>query len=357
MKKYKSKDTTEEFWNDCTNNQIASSFEPFSKMVSYNKYAKNYGRNKKLDKDNNKNESNSKNLMNFYSFQNQSKENKKEISKNKSKNKTIENPDYSRIYKRHPLLHKISILHDKEEKEKRQKKKSALLRCLGLYAYGIEVQKEKLLNEKNSKYNRQKEEILKCTFKPKINKYSNSRKAKFLQNFINKSNNIKDENNLNAINKISTIISYENDDIRKSEKINHNKNKEEEKNTKQEECTFKPKTFKLNINSVFRRSKSIESARYNNLFIWRYNKAREKYMIKKIKQLSNKDECYKTMISEYDDFTNRYQLNNFINTNTIDNNRNGDLLENKRNVKPIKNIVEILRNELLEINLNDEEEK
>ena len=79
-------------------------------------------------------------------------------------------------------------------------------------------------------------------------------------------------------------------------------------------------------------------------------------MIKKIKQLSIKDECYKTMISEYDDFTNRYQLNNEIN-NTIDNNRNGYLLENKRKIKPIKNIVQILRNELLEINLNDEEEK
>ena len=122
-----------------------------------------------------------------------------------------------------------------------------------------------------------------------------------------------------------------------------------------EECTFRPQLYKQNIKYVFRSSKSIESARYNNLFIWRYNKAREKYMIKKIKQLSIKDECYKTMISEYDDFTNRYQLNNEIN-NTIDNNRNGYLLENKRKIKPIKNIVQILRNELLEINLNDEEE-
>lgn len=353
----KSKGVAEDFWNDCTNNQISSSFEPFSKMISYNKYAKNYGRNKKIDKDNSKIEANSKNLMNFYSFQNQTKDNKKNVSKNKSKNKTIENPDYSRIYKRHPLLHKITILHDKEEKEIIQKKKSALMRCLGLYAYGIEVQKEKLLNEKNTKYNRQKEEILKCTFKPKINKYPYSRKAKFLQNFINKNNNIKDENNLNAINKISTKISNENNDIRKSERTNNNKNKdEEEKSSKLEECTFRPQLYKQNIKYVFRSSKSIESARYNNLFIWRYNKAREKYMIKKIKQLSIKDECYKTMISEYDDFTNRYQLNNEIN-NTIDNNRNGYLLENKRKIKPIKNIVQILRNELLEINLNDEEEK
>jgi hypothetical protein len=45
----KSKGIAEDFWNDCTDNQISSSFEPFSKMISYNKYAKNYGRNTEMD--------------------------------------------------------------------------------------------------------------------------------------------------------------------------------------------------------------------------------------------------------------------------------------------------------------------
>ena len=46
----KSKGIAEDFWNDCTDNQISSSFEPFSKMISYNKYAKTMVEIKRLIK-------------------------------------------------------------------------------------------------------------------------------------------------------------------------------------------------------------------------------------------------------------------------------------------------------------------
>ena len=359
MKKFKSKEVTEEFWNDCTNIKKSSSLEPFDRMISYNKYYKNFGRNKKLDKKNNKDESNSKDKLNLYTFQYQSNNSKKKKSRSKSKNKTTENPDFSRIYKKHPLIHKITTIHSEEEKENKEKKKNALIRCLGLYAYGVEVKKEKLLNEKNIRINRTKEEILKCTFKPKINKSSYSKKAKFLNNFINKSNYIKDENNLSNVYKISALNSHDNSENKKKEKKKYydkyNDNKEEEKISKLEEYTFRPKLYKQNLNKVFHRSKSIENARYSNQFIWRYNKARENYMIKKIKKLSNKDECYETLLVEYDDITNRNEVNNNFSP-TIDRNKNNHL-NNKINIKSIKNVIQTLRKELLEINLNDEEEK
>ena len=344
-----SKEITEEFWNDCTNNQIYSNMEYLKNMIPYNQYTKNIGRNNGQKKK----DSNQQNLLNLYTFQNKINNNDKTVSKSKSKNKTTENPNYSRIYKRHPLFKKYGLLSD-EEKIIKQRKKEALFRCLGLYAYGIEVKKEKLMNEKNTKQERLNAENKKCTFKPKINKYSHSVKPKFLLNFINKKSEKEEKNNENDINKISNLSSYGNVTTRNKGNNKYNKNHEEEKNQKLEDYTFKPKTIKLNLKTVFRKSKSIESKNYNNIFIWRYNKAREKYMVKKIKQLFNKDDCYSTMVSEFNDFTNRNQMNKKIRF-PINDNKNNNLIDNKKNIKEDKYIIETLRNQLLDINLSDDE--
>ena len=123
---------------------------------------------------------------------------------------------------------------------------------------------------------------------------------------------------------------------------------------KDEEYTFKPKLNKGDIKSIFNKSKSIEKDKVNEIFINRYNKAREFYMTKKIKQLSNKDESYSTMLNEYNYFTSKHRknkkfnfsMNNYINTETNKNNK----LINIEN-----SIVQRLRNELLDINLNEDE--
>ena len=363
MKKFASKKLTEEFWNDCFNNKKNSSFESSNKNSSYNNYCKNIGRNKKNDQNKNKYSNNSKNLFNIYSFQNQSKDNQTNLSKSKSKNKTIDNSNISKIYKKHPFIYKITKKYKEEIKEKEEKKKNALIRCLGLYAYGIEVQKEKMLNEKNHKDNRIKQEILKCTFKPKINKSSYSKKAKFLMHFVNKNKNNNDENNINIINKISSISSYNNDNNITSKndkdiKIKNNKKNinKEEKVEKFDEYTFRPKTIRLNIKSVFRRPKSIDNEKNNYQFVWRYNKARENYMIKKIKKTSTRDESYETMLISFYDLTNRFKNNNYYNYNQYMNYQKENDLDNKRNITPLKNIVNNLRQQLLKITLNDDDD-
>ena len=119
------------------------------------------------------------------------------------------------------MLHENN-LHSQEEKNLKKKKKNALLRCQGLYAYGIEVKKEKLLNDENEKKERIKEEIIPCTFKPKISKYSQKKKAKFLTDAMNRNKYKKiDNRTINTEYKISTTLStYDNGALKKD----HNKN-------------------------------------------------------------------------------------------------------------------------------------
>ena len=176
--------------------------------------------------------------------------------------------------------------------------------------------------------------------------------------FVNKNKHNNEENNINIINKISDINSY-NDEINQNKiKIINNKNnidKEEEKFEKLDEYTFRPKTIKLNINSVFKRPKSIDNERYNNQFIWRYNKARENYMIKKIKKISAKDECYKTMLISFNDLINKFKMNNYYYDYNQSSNYHKIIdFDNKRNIKTIRNVVDDLRKELLEIDLNED---
>ena len=114
---------------------------------------------------------------------------------------------------------------------------------------------------------------------------------------INK-NNVNDKYNINTIGKMSVISSYDNGSTKKDSNKN-NEDEKNEKNEKNEECTFVPKINKRNIKAVFDKSKSLANESDNDQFMLRYNKAREDYMTKKIKQLSSKDEGYSTMLTEY----------------------------------------------------------
>ena len=341
-----SKDLTEDFWNDCTNNQIST---PLENNNPYKKFSKIYGRNNYSRRLKNSD----KNIMNLYSFQNPYQRTKNNISKNKYKSKTNENTNFTKIYKQHPLLHQ-NHLYNQEDKEYKKRKKNALLRCLGLYAYGLEVRKEKLLNDENSKKERLKEEILPCTFKPKISKYSSSKKARFLTDVTNKNKYKKnDKNNLITEYKITTLSSYDNGATRKDAKSKRNLTVEVEKNEKMEECTFKPKINKRNIKTIFVKNKSLVNERDNDQFFLRYNKAREDYMAKKMKQISFKDESYDTMLTIFNGFTNKNKRNKKVHYSMNDYKNGG--IWNKRTINAEQNIIQSLRNQLLEIDLNDEE--
>ena len=111
-----------------------------------------------------------------------------------------------------------------------------------------------------------------------------------IQSIVSSATGIKDEDEKN--------------DEEENENENNNNNNTKDIQRKQnmekdEEYTFKPKLNKGDIKSIFNKSKSIEKDKVNEIFINRYNKAREFYMTKKIKQLSNKDESYSTMLNEY----------------------------------------------------------
>ena len=78
-------------------------------------------------------------------------------------------------------------------------------------------------------------------------------------------------------------------------------------------------------------------------------------MIKKIKKTSTRDESYETMLISFFDLTNRFKNNNYYNYNQYMNYQKENDFDNKRNIKPIKNIVNNLRQQLLDINLNDDD--
>ena len=353
MTKLISKDLTEDFWNDCTSNQVNT---PSEIIFPYKNFSKTFGRNNFKKKVKNK----SKYLINLYSFHYpQTKKKNNSVSITKPKNRAIENTNFSKVYKNHPLLHEKNF-HSPEERGIKQRQKNALLRCLGLYAYGIEVKKEKLLNDENTKKEKMKEEILPCTFKPKISKYASSKKSRFLTDAINKSKIKKNykNNNINTEYKTATLSTNDNGAIKKDINKNNKYTLTQENNELSEnkrEYTFRPKIIKRNIDKVFSQSKSLANEKDNVQFFTRLNKARENYMTKKMKQISSKDESYNTMLEMFNNFSHKHQRNKNVRYSMNDyRNENIYNWENKRTINVDPSVIQSLRNELLNIDLNDE---
>ena len=351
MNNLPSKDLTDDFWNDCINNQIST---PLNVLFPYKNFSKTLGRNNDKEKIKRK----TKCILNLCSFHNNQNNTKKNNNSSiiKNKNKATETPTFTKIYNNHPLLHKNN-LNSKDDKEIQKRKKNALLRCLGLYAYGLEVRKEKLLNDENSKKEKIKEEILPCTFKPKICKYSHNKKARFLTDAMNRNKVKQNDNNIIVDYKMTTTLStYDNGAIKKESKNkNINNNKNNDINESNVEYTFKPKLIKRNVNKVFSQDKSIEIEKDNEQFILRYNKARENYMTKKLKQISSRDECYNTLLNVFNNFSNKHQRNKQFRYSMNEyKNENETNWENKRTINVDKSVIQSLRNELLSIDLNDD---
>ena len=183
------------------------------------------------------------------------------------------------------LCEKIPNLYEEEQNNisKNKKIQNSLKRSLLLYSYGLELQKAHKSNMSKNKTLKETAELKLCTWKPEITNYRTksrtiTKKTKF------------DKNSTKRL--IDLYIKHE--------------------------CTFRPKiNEKSNIflKNLFNKSKSVSlyTDRENTTFLYRYKKARDEYMIKKFKKLSEKDESYDTtfvdLTSRVRDKGYKYYLN------------------------------------------------
>ena len=301
----------DEFWNDCVdqkekkqnniNNRLNSQMTEYGhgqKLKSNNKtqYHPSQGRN--FNKKSNirvyhsvklfnpKNKSNNINSSN-YNFNNNNKI-------NSSTEKFLEN-----LYNKNP-----SFIEEMKEKEyKKIKSKNALMRCLGLYAYGLELQKSMKKSKEDNEKQKEKEDISKCTFKPKVNK-----KILYLDDKIN----YRGGKNRLYQNNLKKYINRSVDNIHNKKKIN---------NYDSEEYTFKPE-FVSNpkaVERMFKNSKNINKSisddKENAEFILRYTKARDEYLIRRFKKMYRKDDSYDYSLLTLTKRLCNKQYRNYLNVN------------------------------------------
>ena len=292
----------DDFWKDCIDQREK-------------KYIKN-NNNPKIPQNNNKlniiteNENQAKTLnnkayINSILFEPQSKSNLN-MNSNRNKNKKF----LMKIYNKHPSF----IEEMKNQEIKKIKSKNALNRCLGLYSYGLELQKNMKLNKENSENERKKNDIKLCTFKPKINRKilyvddKNIIKGKY--NRVYNNNNKSSEKNLNNSKK------------QKGKSMENLRNSNYMKDKKDfEECTFKPKFVKnpSQIEKILKHrrknKKSISEIRENEEFILRYTKARDEYLIRRFKKLYKKDDSYDNSLLSLTKRLCNQQYKNYLNVN------------------------------------------
>ena len=290
----------DDFWKDCMDQKE-------KKYIKNNSNSKITQKNNKLniitENENQIKSLNNKNYINSILFEPQSKSNIN-INSNRNKNKKY----LMKIYNKHPSF----IEEIKNQEIKKIKSKNALNRCLGLYSYGLELQKNMKLNKENSENERKKNDIKLCTFKPKINRKilyiddKNIIKGKYNRLY---NNNKSSEKNLNNSKK-QKGKSMEN--IRNSNYLNDNKDFEE--------CTFKPKFVKnpSQIEKIIKHrknKKSISERRENEEFILRYTKARDEYLIRRFKKLYKKDDSYDNSLLSLTKRLCNQQYKNYLNVN------------------------------------------
>ena len=239
----------------------------------------------------------SKNIFNINSHRNKSSEkNKKYLMK---------------IYNKLP-----SIMEEMKMKEiKKIKRKNALNRCLGLYSYGLELQKNMKLNKENSELQREKNDISSCTFKPKINKKilylddKNIIKGKYNKLYYNKKKEKEMENNNNNNNN-------NNNKLKKGKSMEYVRNDNYKNDF--EKCTFKPKDptqIERMLKNRRKNKKSISGKIANEEFILRYTKARDEYLIRRFIKLNKKDDSYDNSLLSLTKRLCNQQYKNYLNVN------------------------------------------
>jgi hypothetical protein len=309
----------DDFWNDCVelkekkqNNITKNSQQSKSNNMNNNNYQHQhiqYNPSKGRNENNNLNKKS--NIRAYHSVKLFNPKNKINNNMNSSLDNNNNNNHYNNN-KLSPLTEKFlshlyikypSFIEEKREKEdKKIKSKNALMRCLGLYAYGLELQKSMKLSKENNEKLKEKEDISKCTFKPKLNK-----KISYLDDNINfRGNNNKRlyQNNLKKY-------------VNKS--VDNYHNKKSQKNIESEEYTFKPEIFtnpKL-LKRMFRNSNKNNKSIYeeNAEFILRYTKARDEYLIRRFKKMYRKDDNYDYSLLSLTKRLCNKQYRNYLNVN------------------------------------------
>ena len=310
----------DDFWKDCIE-QKNKKYLKNNTNAKYIQKSNNLYINIEIENDKTNSQSKNKNIKSHSSSK------LIEPKTNNNKNKiNLKNEKYLiKIYKKHPSF----IEEIKNEEIKKIKRKNALNRCLGLYSYGLELQKNLKLNKENNKIQKKKNDILLCPFKPKINKkilYLND--DNIIERKYNKINNNNTINNNNAqnINSINNINN--NKDINKNPKKQKVKSVEHARNNNYinkkndfEECTFKPKLIKnpSKIEKILKlrrkNKKSISERRENEEFILRYTKARDEYLIRRFIKLNKKDDSYDNSLLSLTKRLCNQQYKNYLNVN------------------------------------------
>jgi hypothetical protein len=355
----------DDFWDDC-------------QIFLNNSNNNNINENKKtLNKTSNKKSNNIK-YSSSITTKTPNKNSTNNILNNKIKKIKI-NSMLSKLFENNPSLYED---YKREEIEK-YKRKNAEQRCLSLYAFALVQQKYLKDLRKGQQINNEKNELEKCTWKPKINKLTKIQKLKF--NSLGKNIYLRDKNrSLIKLRQKSLEKSYEIDNYKKlflnnniKAKINKEKSEEKKKIN-----NYKIKNLNNKFKTMFDNNKSLYTDRNTSEFILRYTKARDEHMIRRFKKLSNKDDSYDNSYYEismrnYDpDYKNLLNvnsnlelygqnvLNNNLNLNNINyyNNYNqkdidyNDYNKNKlyyKNKEKENNIIVSLRKKLNTINFND----
>ena len=303
----------DEFWKDCIE-QKNKKYLKNNTNAKYIKKSNNLYINIEIENDKTNSQSKTKNIKSHSSSK------LIEPKANNHKNKiNLKNEKYLiKIYKKHPSF----IEEMKNEEIKKMKSKNALNRCLGLYSYGLELQKNMKLNKENNEKQKKKNDILLCPFKPKINK-----KILYLNddNIIERKYNKKNNNNINNNNNVQN---NNNNDINKNLNKQKIKSVEHARNSNYinkkndfEECTFKPKLIKnpSKIEKILKlrrkNKKSISERRENEEFILRYTKARDEYLIRRFIKLNKKDDSYDNSLLSLTKRLCNQQYKNYLNVN------------------------------------------
>ena len=292
----------DDFWKDCID----------QKDKKYNVNTKFIPKSNKLniitEIDNQKQSFNNKSYINAMLFDPQSHN---ILNLNSHRNKSSEkNKKYlMKIYNKHPSF----VEEMKIEEIKKIKRKNALNRCLGLYSYGLELQKNMKLNKENSELQREKNDISSCTFKPKINKKilylddKNIIKGKYNKLYYNKKKEKEMENNNNNNN---------NNKLKKGKSMEYVRNDNYKNDF--EKCTFKPKDptqIERMLKNRRKNKKSISGKIANEEFILRYTKARDEYLIRRFIKLNKKDDSYDNSLLSLTKRLCNQQYKNYLNVN------------------------------------------
>ena len=295
---YNPKPEIDEFWSDCIEQKDKKQSKQNinqksrSKNINYAYYQHNQHSSHGKNSNSRYNKSRTYNSSNSFIQSNINiNSSTHNLNKNSKINSSVER-FLTNIFNKHPSF----VDEIKEEERKKLRSRNAKLRCIGLYAYGLEFQKEmRMLKERNDE-EKKINDMSKCTFKPKLNK-----KISYL------GDKVYYERGVNRLYK-KNVKKFLNKSV---DNIHNNKN-----NNDFEKCTFKPKleSDPIAMKKMFRNN-SISDKKGNPEFLLRYTKARDEYLIRRFKKMYRKEDSYDYSLLSLTKRLCNNQYRNYLNVN------------------------------------------